>query len=245
MLVSPPSLPLPILRASEHHSGFGAYQFFEFSTVSKPSSRTTSRIDLHNVGIYSTIVDVMPTISVLKALFPDARRRILCELVRSEGELVHLRELARRIGMDVKGVQRECRNLESVGLLTCKKYGNQVVYSLDANAPVYNEIKMLIVKTEGIADIIRKALLDSGLKFDLAYIFGSYATGDFQTHSDIDLLIVSESPSLEFSHVLSITESILQREVNAIIYTPAEYDTEIRDENSFIHGIASSDRIVL
>ena len=57
--------------------------------------------------------------------------------------------------------------------------------------PLYPEIRGLVLKTSGLADVLRRAL-EKEQRITLAFIFGSIAQAREQAHSDIDLLIVGD-----------------------------------------------------
>jgi predicted nucleotidyltransferase len=64
-----------------------------------------------------------------------------------------------------------------------------VYYRANRDCPIYPELHGLLVKTAGIADVIREALGPvQGIQ--LAFIFGSIARGSGDTKSDVDVLIV-------------------------------------------------------
>ena len=73
----------------------------------------------------------MSTKITASALFPRTRLLALKELVLTGGKPVHLRELARRTGLDPTGLGRELKNLESAGIVSEERSGNQKGYTLN------------------------------------------------------------------------------------------------------------------
>ena len=169
---------------------------------------------------------------------------LLAELVRSDGP-IHLRELARRSGLDPSGVQRELRNLVSSGIVVEKSTGNQKGYSLNRNCPVYPELRMLIIKTTGLADRLRLALEPFKDKIKFAYIFGSFADGTADSGSDVDVMIVGDISIRALVHRIGDVARELSREVNPTTYKPAEYESEMKAKGSFIYRVHRGEKIML
>lgn len=61
-------------------------------------------------------------------------------------------------------VQRELENLVDAGLVSRRKQGNQVHYQANPQTPIFQELKSLMVKTAGVADVLREVLSPLGGK---------------------------------------------------------------------------------
>src|SRR5438105_15309068 len=88
--------------------------------------------------------------------------RVKAELLRllfglSQPEL-HLRELARQSGLSLGTVQQEVRRLSGIGVLRARRNGNRVYYRANAEHPVHPELSSLVLKTDGLAGVLQKAL---------------------------------------------------------------------------------------
>ncbi len=66
-------------------------------------------------------------------------------------------------------VQRELASLSESGLLTVNKQGNQKHYQANANAPVFAELRSLVLKTMGLADVLRNALRPVTAQIDFVF----------------------------------------------------------------------------
>jgi hypothetical protein len=71
--------------------------------------------------------------------------------------------------------QRELAKLSAVGLVTVRRQGNQKHYQANPASPVFNELRGLVVKTFGLADVVRAALLPLSSQIRAAFIHGSVA----------------------------------------------------------------------
>jgi predicted nucleotidyltransferase len=76
-------------------------------------------------------------------------------------------------------------------------------------------------------------------------LFGSFARGDFHEDSDVDLLIVkdtTESPLRRMGAVLDNCEGDIA--VEALICTPAEFESMLRRGSSFLRQALAEGRTV-
>jgi len=187
----------------------------------------------------------MSTSRVASSLFPLTRRLVFRQLMLAGDRGVHLRELARRTGLDAGGVQRELRKLTKAGIIVERPVGNQKEYSLNRRCPVYPELRMMIVKTIGLADELRSALEPLKARIHQAYIYGSFASGTDHPESDIDLMIVGRVSLREITKALSDAGRTLSRVINPTVLRPEEYEQRLRESNGFVQLVSSGDRITL
>ena len=112
-------------------------------------------------------------------------------------------------------VQRELAALLDAGLLLMTKRGNQKHFQANPAAPVFAELRGLVLKTMGLADVLRAALMPLEAQISAAFVYGSVAKQQDRAQNDIDVLIVSESVS--YADVFGALESAttqLGRKVN-------------------------------
>jgi predicted nucleotidyltransferase len=187
----------------------------------------------------------MPTTGLIDALFPQSRSAILSALAAAGEEGLHLREIARRAKVNSKTAMRELHSLRDAGILISHEVGRQVIYRLNPNCPIYDELRSIIRKTVGLAGVLRSALEPFADRIDLAYIYGSHARGDEQPDSDVDLMIVGRVTLLELSPPLRKAGRILHRVINPILYTPEEYEQELKTDGSFVFRVHNGKRLDL
>ena len=92
------------------------------------------------------------------------------------------------------------------------------------DAPIFNELKQIVLKTVGVTDLLRAGLEPLLPRLEQAFIYGSLAKGEDHVSSDIDVMLVGTD--LNYSEVMQILEPIesqLQRSVNPTLYSPAEF----------------------
>jgi len=184
------------------------------------------------------------TTGVATALLGVARGAVLGLLFSHADETYYLRQVARETGLALGAVQRELALLLRLGLVTRTKHGREVFYQANQASPVFPELRGLIIKTVGVADVLRGAL--AGVKgIALAFIFGSMAKGKFDSRSDVDLLIVGDASFADISAALRTAEKRLNREITPTVYTPDEFAGKVAEGHPFLTRVLSEPKIML
>jgi hypothetical protein len=129
--------------------------------------------------------------SLANALFPKVRQRVLAVLFGTPDRSFYANEVIALAQSGTGAVQRELLALSEAGLLLVSKQGNQKHYQANASAPVFSELRGLVLKTMGLADVMRTALAPLAAQIDIAFIYGSVARQEDSAHSDVDVMIVS------------------------------------------------------
>jgi len=182
---------------------------------------------------------------IAEALFGKVRRQVLALLFCNPERDFYLREVVRLAGVGRGAAERELRRLTAAGLVVRRKRGRQVYYQANAAAPVFPEIKSLMVKTAGIADVLRTALQQLREQIDVALIFGSYAKGAEKAESDIDLLVVGSAPFEDIAVAVARAQQQLSREVNSVVYTAAEFRQKVSAKHQLTREITADRKIYL
>ncbi len=180
------------------------------------------------------------------ALFSKTQRQVLSLLFGNPDKSFYVKEIVRSAGVGVGTVQRELEKLSRVGLLTIKKIGNQKHYQANRESPIFEELKGIVQKTFGLADVLRNVLDDYREKIKAAFIYGSVAKGTDKSSSDIDIMIVSDELSyVEVLETFSVVETKLGRRLNPVIYNADEFQEKITTDNSFVTRVTNQQKIFL
>ena len=183
--------------------------------------------------------------SLADFLFGAYRRDALALLLMHPGESCHVREIARMTGRPANTLYRELGALAQAGLLRRRAQGNQVHYSANPECPIYEELRGILRKTAGVADVLREALAPLSGKIDIAFVYGSVASGAERARSDVDVMIVGRLKFEEAVHALSSAEETLRREVNPHVYGPREFRSKIAAREPFLLRVVKGPKIFL
>ena len=143
-------------------------------------------------------------------------------------------------------VQRELAGLSEAGLLTVSRQGNQKHYQANATAPVFAELRGLVLKTMGLADVLRAALAPLATQIDRAFVYGSIAKQTDTAQIDVDVLVVSDSLGYgDLFAALKGATHTLGRTINPAIYTPADFAARLQGGNAFLTRVMQQPKIWL
>ena len=160
---------------------------------------------------------------MLESIIPSTtRRKLLAIFFLSPKSRFYVRELERKTGENISAVRRELGILEKAGLLLSERKGNMAYYFANEKAPIFSEVRGIMLKTEGLGDAIRGALSgQKGMRF--AFIYGSYARGEERAGSDIDLMIIGRISPQQIVGKIREAEKKIGREINYSIYPEGEF----------------------
>ncbi len=148
----------------------------------------------------------------------------------------YINELARIIEADPGNLSRKLQELEKEGILSSEFMGEQRYYFLNKKYPLLKEVKKAFELKYGLGDLIVQSLKKiKGIKE--AYIFGSYAKGDFEAGSDIDVLMIGNHAAIEAVKALLPVQERIKREINAVNLTEKEFAKRKKDKDEFIADI--------
>lgn len=180
------------------------------------------------------------------ALFSKTQRQILGLLFGRSDKSYYTKEIVRFAGVGVGTIQRELEKLSTVGLLTIEYIGNQKHYRANEKSPIFEELRGIVQKTFGLADVLREALSDYRDIINLAFIYGSVAKETDRVRSDVDIMIVSDHLSYpETLELFAVIEPTVGRPVNPTIYKVVEFKNKIASDNSFVTRVIKQQKIFL
>ena len=99
----------------------------------------------------------MRTQSRIDVLFPKTRRAILAATFGQPERRWYMRELARHLRVAPSSLQRELASLVHGGILHESREGKHVYFKAATGLPFFEDLHRLILKTAGLADVIRSA----------------------------------------------------------------------------------------
>lgn len=183
--------------------------------------------------------------SLASALFGNTRRAILALFFGRPDESFYFSEVVRAAGGGHGTVQRELDQLSQARILRRVVRGREVHYQADPQCPIFEELKSLVVKTSGVADVLRAALTPLAERIQAAFIFGSVAQGRQKAESDVDLLVVGEVTFGDVVSALAPAQKTLAREINPTVYPRTEFRQKLAAGNHFLKTLMQSPRIFL
>ena len=179
----------------------------------------------------------------IEFMFSTYRRQLLARLLLRPDERFHVRELARMTGISAGSLHRELKAMAESGLLLRERAGNQVFYRADTGCPIYEELASIFRKTLGLATQLQGALSDLADKIDVAFVFGSMASGRQESGSDVDICVLGEVSLLEVVKALTTAQETLGREINPVVMKTVKFAERLARRDRFATRVRSEPKV--
>ena len=196
----------------------------------------------NDIQLYGISIHIMGLLSEI--LSSNIRAEIFRNLFGVSQQSLHLREIERRTGFAVGTVQQEIKKLLRLDIITQIKDGNRVYYKANTNHPLYPDIRNLVIKTKGLADLLKDAL-SSETKIKIAFVFGSVARQEEKAISDVDLMVISDIGLRRLTGLLMDVSSKLGREINPHSLTEKEFIKRKKEKDHFLQQVLKSPKIFI
>lgn len=171
----------------------------------------------------------------------ETRTKILKFFCINAQEKFFIRELSRRLDLQLNSIRRELDNLESFGFLKSIEEDGKKFYEVNQDFPLFLEIKNLILKATTIDDMFfaDKMSKVNGLKL---LVFTGMLT---KAPTLTDVLIVGKVRKVELDKYLKKIAQGLPHELRVTFLTPQDYIYRLSIVDKFIYDIFAHSRIVV
>ncbi len=173
------------------------------------------------------------------------RANVLRFLFTHPDERYFIRQLASLVKDDPTNMGRELVRLEKMGIVVAAMEGKQKYYQANRKSPIFPELHGLIVKTAGLADVLREVLEPLSQQIFLAFVYGSMASGEATASSDVDLMVVGDVDEMALHSALSRGEDLLARPVNYILMSRLEFQKRRAEHGSFLSRVLSGPKVMI
>lgn len=178
-------------------------------------------------------------------LFKDYRKRILTLLLLHADQSFHVREVARLTGTVAGTTGRELKKLAEAEVLVAQQRGNQLAYQANKHCPIFEELASILRKTVGVVDVLAAHLAPLADAIDVAFVFGSVASGKATHDSDIDVMVIGAMAFADVVRALYPAQDILGREINPKVFSRTEWQNARAEQNHFIQDVMEKPKLFL
>ncbi len=180
------------------------------------------------------------------SLFSATRQKVLRLFFTRHGRDFSINELIQQAEAGSGAVQRELARLVDSGLVQVNLQGRQKRYKANLDSPVYPELSSLVSKLLGPEQQVEDALKPISDRIDLALIYGSVAKRTDHANSDIDLMLVSDTLTLEeVFEALGPAEINLSRTINPTLYKHEEFKKRRAKKSPFLRKVLEGQYMLL
>lgn len=157
-------------------------------------------------------------------------------------------DISRSTKLSVMGVSKIIDKLTEEGIVNVEKIGRSKIPKLILNR---NNLEIFVLAERSkFNNFVNKHkelkgflfTLKDNLDSDFSLIFGSYASGEESTKSDLDLLVVSNKDNIK---ILNKAKSLLNIEVNPIFIKKKDFRSEFKKGHRLYNDIVNGKRILI
>ena len=171
--------------------------------------------------------------NLLEKTFPKARAELLRLLFVDFEKELHLRDLARLSGLAVGTIQGEVARLRDANLIVERRDGNRLYFSANVENPIFPDLRSIALKTTGLSAQLVDGLI--GLDgISLAFVYGSFASGNLTSESDIDLFVIGTIGLRKLAPQLRGISMRMNREINPTVISESSYLGKMKIEDVYI-----------
>lgn len=135
--------------------------------------------------------------------------KILTFLARHPEQEFYMREIAKSINKSVGGTHKALKSLQTMAFVVEKKSGKNTYYMINVANPSVKNFKIFMTTTE-----MNQLITDLKKITEKIILFGSCATGDDTSESDIDLFILTQDTKKVNDY---LKKKRLERTIQAVV----------------------------
>ena len=178
------------------------------------------------------------------ALFGRVRQRVLGLLLGHPDRSFYTNEIIERVEAGTGAVQRELAQLVKAGLVNVFQVGRQRHYQANTGAPIFPELRSIVLKTSGLGDLLGNALRPVEPDIRAAFVFGSIAKGTDSATSDVDLMVISDVLTYaDLFAALDEASSQLGRRINPRIHTSTDLARRVEEHSPLVSRVLEGPKI--
>ena len=103
----------------------------------------------------------------------------------------------------------------------------------------------LVLKTAGLADLLRAALDPLAERIHLAFVYGSLASGKADAASDVDVVVIGAVSLSELVEALGPLQNRIGREVNPAVHPVAEFRKKVSQGHRILSSVIAGPKLFL
>lgn len=172
------------------------------------------------------------------------RVKLLQLFLTSRDNLLHVREIVRRVDEEINAVRRELSRMEKFGLVGSEWRANRRLYRFKKEHPFYQELLGLVVKSTGFGGAMIKNRNQLG-KIKYAMVATRFAKNDESGVEDVDILVVGQIVLPELQALIADEQTRRDREINYSYMDEAEFNFRVKRRDPFILRVLVQPKIML
>ena len=163
--------------------------------------------------------------------FSTNQQKVLSFLAKFSDQEFHEREIARKVGISYGSANSVLNELFSDGILGRRQKGKMLFYSFNPGDPIFRQFKILV----SIA-MLRPLIKKLKALASRIILYGSCASGEDTSRSDMDLFIVSEEreKAMQIISHHRFMKGLEYIKIEPVIFSPLELLKSEKKDREFL-----------
>ncbi|MDO8553524.1 MAG: nucleotidyltransferase domain-containing protein [Candidatus Micrarchaeota archaeon] len=177
----------------------------------------------------------------MKEIFEtDATWKVLSYFIKNPKKETYPRELERTLKISSGSTSTICKELEKKNVLKLSKLGNSNFYSLNNESFFVRKLKT----TWFLNNLYRYTKIFENEEFQAVALYGSYANGEFDEKSDLDILVITNIHKNQVNEIFKDMKDDFKIDFSLTIFTLAQWK-ELANKNERFYKEVLANHIIL
>lgn len=182
--------------------------------------------------------------SLLPLLRSETQSRLLERLVLKPELAFTVADLMDDLSVAEMSVRRELDRLVAASIVERERIGRQTVYRASVASPLYEPMRQLVERSVGLEALLREALASIG-NIEVAVIFGSWARGEVDAESDVDVLVIGDFDYPELVARVAEVQRRAAREISFVALRRDEFRERFAEGSGFVTSVLDAPKLPL
>lgn len=182
---------------------------------------------------------------MLQDLFiSKVRVKILQLLLKTPGQIYHVREIVRQTSEEINAVRRELAHMEKGSMVTSEWRANRRYYGFRTDYVFFADLLSMVHKTIGLGgDLVKNRNKLGRVKY--AFLSGHFVRGKNNNSNEVALVVIGSVILPQLAAIVKEEEARREQEINYTVMTEEEFNFRKRRGDPFIGEILSKSRLML
>ncbi|MCC7290080.1 hypothetical protein IT417_02415 [bacterium] len=177
-------------------------------------------------------------------LISKVRIKVLEQFFFNPTQQYHVRGLVRILDEEINAIRRELLNLEDAGLLKSQKQNNKILFTLNPNNQMLEDLRTLVIKSSELGKKVSRVAKECGKVSTVIATF-AFLSGQHNSPDDVDFLFVGDIDVRKLAAGMKEVEMYLQKELKYAAITALDFDFGKKKRVPLILNSINSDFVTI
>lgn len=172
------------------------------------------------------------------------RVKLLTLFLTTQEDLLHVREIVRRVKEEINAVRRELQRMEKYGMVASEWRANRRLYRFRRDYVFYRELLGMVAKDSGLGgEIVKNKAKIGRIKYAMMAL--RFVNNKVSGPEDIDLLVVGQIVQPELQAIVNDEQAKREAEINYSFMDEAEFNFRLKRRDPFILRVVTQPKVMI